>query len=1072
MSTVAPSALPSVSPLALRVRRVSGGVVGRPAELAAIRQELAAARQHGLAAVTLEGEPGIGKTRLVLAAVELAEAEELTPVAVTADEELRGPFLVARSILAAACAASSSAEVREAVQRALDAVSGRPEPGLENLPLDRQLLRAFDLAALALAALAAERPVALLVDDLQWADEDSLRLLRYLVRANAASPIFMLLAIRPEELAFVNEAVTLVADMERVGLVRRLKLSRFTQLDTRELLKQIFGADVDPSSAAAMHAQAEGVPFIVEELAQTYRDAGMIQQIDGVWKLAKNAERLVPSAVRTLIQRRAARLPEATKASLAEAAIVGRSFSLRDLLAVKTRLGDDCELGILADAMSPAVDTGLLVPHPEDSPADYSFAHDQIREFASASLTPPRRRAIHAAIVEILSAGGDPPPESLPLLTQHALAAGDTIRCTRFSCQAAQHALAARAPEEVLRVVELGLPAASDAKDRIALLKARDDALDMLRRAGDRVEGLTELAALADALGDTHLRFDVMLRRAAALRLSGQEDQAIALARRVRDEAAGAGDRAAELGGCLELGQACLRTELGEGFSPTGAEVDLEAAEEAFRRAVELARELGDDAALAAALRELGTVVVAKVRDWFVDQIRAGRQFEFLQRLTSGETIEQMLMTFPIAPMVHEAHQLYVEALDVFDRLGDRRGVVSALIAMAYINWAPQIHLTSSARYIEEIRRMFATMGSLTKESERLNADIQMLYGVHVYSRAKVVPDLALSRGEECYRVARAAGDRTVEFLAAGGVASVHLELGDIGEAERWLDLAAAAASAAPTALRARQMESLRGVARAAAGDAAAARQHLERAVALATDQGQAAGRCEALARLAVEMARLGAERRDEELLAVAERAADEVRDLVGLLPGHPPWGAQADAAVAHVALARGDVARAVDAARSAMSFFLDAKHEDLNLEIVLPVARALVEGGSDDERAFASGYVYMTLTAVAQRTLDEDVRVRWFRGPWGRALAAVSGEPEAPAVDDGDRASTALEGLTDQDQRLLRLLIEGRTNREIAAELDMDEDALARALAETFARIGASSRSEATVFAFAQKVV
>src|SRR5262249_54273969 len=152
-----------------------------------------------------------------------------------------------------------------------------------------------------------------------WAHDDSLRLLRYVVRADAASPIFMMFAIRPEELAFVTEAVTLIADMERGGMIRRMKVSRFSQVETSEFLRQLLGGKVDPAGAAAMHAQAEGVPFIVEELVRVYRDNGMIQQIGGTWSLAKNAERLVPSAVRTLISRRAAHLPPDTTATLAVA---------------------------------------------------------------------------------------------------------------------------------------------------------------------------------------------------------------------------------------------------------------------------------------------------------------------------------------------------------------------------------------------------------------------------------------------------------------------------------------------------------------------------------------------------------------------------------------------------------------------------------------------------------------------------------------------------------------------------------------------------------------------------------
>jgi len=342
--TEAPVLSPLLQPfstMALHVRRLTSAVVGRPVELSAIQQELAVARGGRFSAVTVEGEPGIGKTRLLLAASELAAAAGFTAIAVTADEEIRGPFLLARSILGASDGSvGAGTTASEAIARSLDALWGREDPGLASLPPDQKLLRTLDLSAIAVRALAAERPLALLIDDLQWADDDSLRLLRYLVRADATSPLFLMAAIRPEEFAFVTEAVNLIADMERLGMVRRLKVNRFTQVETNEFLRQLLGGRVDPAGAAAMHAQAEGVPFIVEEIAHAYRDTGMVQEIDGTWSLAKNAERLVPSAVRTLISRRAAHVPDETKAALAEAAVLGRHFSLKDLQALKAQLGE------------------------------------------------------------------------------------------------------------------------------------------------------------------------------------------------------------------------------------------------------------------------------------------------------------------------------------------------------------------------------------------------------------------------------------------------------------------------------------------------------------------------------------------------------------------------------------------------------------------------------------------------------------------------------------------------------------------------------------------------------------
>ncbi|HEX2266722.1 MAG TPA: LuxR C-terminal-related transcriptional regulator, partial [Actinomycetota bacterium] len=869
-------------------------------------------------------------------------------------------------------------------------------------------------------------------------------------------------------------AVTLIADMERMGFVRRLRLNRFSQMETAQYLKQLMGGAVNPTSAATMHAQAEGVPFILEELARAYRDTGMIQEIDGVWTLARNADRLVPSAVRTLIQRRAARLPDATKTSLAEAAVLGRSFALRDLRAVKTELGDEeCSPSLLAEALAPAVSAGLLVQHPEGAPADYSFPHEQVREWAQAALPAPRKRAIHGAIVRMFTSSGPPPRACLSVLAQHALAAGKGEAAAEFSANAARAALDANAPEEVLRIVERALPVASTPQSRVELLSLQDDALDMLRRPNDRLEGLSDLTALADALGDSHLELEVMLRRAAALRLSKEEDRAAEAARMVRDLAAERNDHRAELAACLELGQDLLRREIGEGYTDAPVEADLDGASEAFGRAEALAEELGDDQALAAATRELGTIVFSRARMWFLErQINRDETYvNIVQRVAAGEQPEEILPTLPIAPLILEAFGRFQKALDLYEKLGDRRGVMASIIALAYLNWAPDIHLQGSARRIEEIRRLAGQMKSLTKESERGLADVQMAYGAHVYSRAKAIPDLALSRGEEAFRKAQVHGERGVEFSAAGGIALTHLEMGEIDEAERWLDRAAAVASTAPTPFRARRLETWRGMCRAAQGDGHGMRHHLERAVRLATEAGLPAARCEALSRLALESARVGAEQGDQELLTLAERSAEEAKQLAANLPGHPPWQAQADAALARVALARGRPERAAEAGRSAIASVNEAMLEDIVLEVLLPAAKGILAAGGDQEKEEIAMELRLTLTFVAQRVIDEEVRVRWFRGPLARELTELAGPVEAteqrtPAATGGQSF------LNEREVLLLRLITEGKTNEEIANECGVSEQAIVRQLGEVFAKIGASSRGEATGFAFMAKVI
>src|SRR5215212_1127265 len=232
--------------LSVQLRRATGSLIGRTMELNATAQGIREAKSR-LTAITLEGEPGIGKTRLLVETIELAEAAGFTTVAITADEEIRGPFLVARSLFGNGAIREAAVGTRAegAVRRVGGALTGRDEAGFESMSPDAKLLRAFDLAGIAFQELAQLKPIALLLDDVQWADDDTLRMLRYAIRSVADLPVFLFLNFRSDELAKVPEAVNFIADMERMGLVRRLRVARFGAAETGILLKQVLGGPVD-----------------------------------------------------------------------------------------------------------------------------------------------------------------------------------------------------------------------------------------------------------------------------------------------------------------------------------------------------------------------------------------------------------------------------------------------------------------------------------------------------------------------------------------------------------------------------------------------------------------------------------------------------------------------------------------------------------------------------------------------------------------------------------------------------------------------------------------------------------
>ncbi|MFY9586111.1 MAG: LuxR C-terminal-related transcriptional regulator, partial [Actinomycetota bacterium] len=240
----------------------------------------------------------------------------------------------------------------------------------------------------------------------------------------------------------------------------------------------------------------------------------------------------------------------------------------------------------------------------------------------------------------------------------------------------------------------------------------------------------------------------------------------------------------------------------------------------------------------------------------------------------------------------------------------------------------------------------------------------------------------------------------------------------------------------------------------------------LERALTLASERGSPAGRCELLAMLAMECARFGADLGDEELLAAAEGWADEAIKLSHALPeSDAPWMGEAEAALGQIARARGDNDAAFHHGMASIGELRRTRqlYAFLNLEWRFLTARA-VEGFDDPLiTEFIMG-ARIDLMMAAYQTADDSIRAKWLASPIISELGRRSGLGEALRTEDS--GATVEVGLPERGVAILRRVMAGETNKQIASAMDIEESEVAKELSAVYEELGVSSKAQMSVAA------
>jgi DNA-binding SARP family transcriptional activator len=458
-------------------------LVGRDREVAVLDRALIESASGRGRIVLVAGEPGIGKTRLAEAVVDRARARgssvgwsrsfeaEGVPAFWPWVQIVRGVVERVPDDVLVAAAGSGAGEIARLVPELAPRLGvAEPEPSTGRFAV-------YDAVSRLLVALSTTAPIVVVLDDAQWADVASLRLLEYVAGEIRSARVLVVAAFRDAEQGEALGAT--LATLAPLPHVERLTVGGLPEGDVGRIVAGVLEREPDAELVAVVAQRTGGNPFFVRELVRL---------------IESSAVDAVPPTVREVIDRRLARLPDAVRALLSAAAVAGRDFDVRVAASVAALSEDDALDAIDEAVAARLVDEGDVIGR-------YVFAHALVQETIVASLSRTRQARLHAALADLLLPRAEAGhPELLPEVAHHALEGalpGREADAVRLAAKAAVVAIRGLAFEDAAGLCERALAIAARLPDSDAVRFDLQLALGWARRdGGDDVAGR---AALKDA---------------------------------------------------------------------------------------------------------------------------------------------------------------------------------------------------------------------------------------------------------------------------------------------------------------------------------------------------------------------------------------------------------------------------------------------------------------------------------------------------------------------------------------------------------------------------------------------
>jgi DNA-binding SARP family transcriptional activator/tetratricopeptide (TPR) repeat protein len=421
---------------------VASALVGRSDEWLVLRRTWDAAATGSARFTLIEGEAGIGKSRLAAELVAWATRQGLA-AATTRCYAAEGRLALApvADWLRNEALRSNLHQLDDVwlaeVSRIVPELPTAPRPAVQLGSGERLLL----FEALARAIMTAPAPLLLVIDDLQWCDLETLQWLHFLLRFDSNASLLVVGTVRSEELSRSHPVRDLKRRLEEESVLTHVSLQPLNPSETATLASQVIHRPFDDAAAKRLYRETEGNPLFVVEMMRA----------DGGLALDSTSSRsALPPRVHAVIAGRLAKVSEVARQVVSTAATVARAC---DVSILTQTIG--CSERELTAALDELWQKRIMR---EREPNTYDFTHDKLREVAYEEIGAPGRRSLHRSVARALEAGDAATLDSVSgQIAAHFDRAGLSELAIPYYIRAAAVAQSVYANGEALTQAERGL---------------------------------------------------------------------------------------------------------------------------------------------------------------------------------------------------------------------------------------------------------------------------------------------------------------------------------------------------------------------------------------------------------------------------------------------------------------------------------------------------------------------------------------------------------------------------------------------------------------------------------------